>query len=113
MMHAFFTRRGEIEGRVRSERVHALHQDRVNIRIDRVYPGRQEDARSGRALLMHVIDDLRTPRVENLLDSEPRFGLREAVPVAVVVVADIFVIERDRPGPFIGRAEVLFIPIHD
>jgi hypothetical protein len=59
---------------------------------DRVYPRRQKDARTGSALLMHVVDDLRAPGVENLFNSEPRFDLREAVPVAVVIVTDVLMV---------------------
>ncbi len=61
--------------------------------VVRLLERRHEDARSGRALLMHVVRDRRLVGVLHLLDHHPRFFLREHEPVAVVVVARVLVIE--------------------
>ncbi len=62
---------------------------------------------------MHVVDDLRMPDILQFR-REARFGLRENVPVAIVVVADVLVIELRRRRAFIRRAQRLAIPArHD
>ena len=86
----------------------------VDIRLDGVEPRRHEHARRGRSLLVHVVDDLRMPDVVQLRDGQPRFRLREDVPVAIVIVADILVIELRRRDAFVRRAQRLAIPVaHD
>ena len=72
---------------------HALRQDRVDVGIVRIVEGRHEDPRRRRPLLMHVVRDDRLERAVDLLHREPRFDLREHEPVAIVVVADVLVIE--------------------
>ena len=81
---------------------------------DRVDPLAAGNARAVCALLMHVVDDLRTPGIEDLFNSESRFDLREGVPVAVVIVTDVLMVERDwRPFPSYGVPRYFLIPIHD
>ena len=71
----------------------------MDVDVVRLLERRHEDARSGRALLMHVVRDRRLVGVLHLLDHQPRFFLREHEPVAVVVVARVLVIQvRDTRG---------------
>ncbi len=71
-----------------------LHaQQRVHVRIERLGERRHEDARAVAALLMHVVRDDRLVLVLDVFDVHARFFLREHEPVAVVVVADVFVIQ--------------------
>ncbi len=62
---------------------------------------------------MYVVDDLRMPDVENLIDDELRLDLGERVPVAIVIVARVLVIELGRIGSFVRRAQSLLIPVVD
>ena len=62
---------------------------------------------------MHVVDDLRMPGILQLR-GEALLGLRKDVPVAIVVVPDIFLIQLRRRRAFIRRAQCLPIPArHD
>ena len=56
---------------------------------------------------MNVVQNLRAPDVVDFVHRELRLDLRERVPVAVVVVADVMVIKLGRRGAFGGRAERL------
>jgi hypothetical protein len=75
-----------------SERVRAVDQQRVDVRLDRVQVGREEEARTVALLLVDVHDDLRVPQVVERVDGQLRFNLRERVPIAVVVVARVVVV---------------------
>jgi len=62
---------------------------------------------------VHVVDDLRAPGILQR-SRQALLGLRENVPVAVVVMPDIFLIELRRRRSFIWRAQRLAIPArHD
>ena len=58
-----------------------------------------------RALLVHVVDDLRMPDVVQLRDRQRVSGWREDVPVAIVIVPDVLLIQLRRAGTFVRRAE--------
>ena len=62
---------------------------------------------------MNVVDDLRMPDVENLVDDQLRLNLRERVPVAIVIVAGVLVIELRRVSAFVRRAQSFLIPVVD
>lgn len=63
---------------------------------------------------MNVEHDLRMPDVVDLIDGELCLDLREGVPVAVQVMADVPMIKLGRIGAFIRRAERFVVPIlHD
>jgi hypothetical protein len=62
---------------------------------------------------VYVVDDLRAPGVVNLVHGQSRLGLREGVPVAVVVVADVVVVKLGRVRPLEGRAERAVVPALD
>ena len=68
--------------------------------------GPEEETRAERSLLVNVVDNLRMPDVENLVDDQLRFDLREGVPVAIVVVAGVLVIKLGRIGAFGGMVRV-------
>ena len=91
----------------RTDHVHLLREDRVDVGLDRVEPWRNEHARRTGALLVHVVDNLRMPDVVKLRDGGARFRLREDVPVAIVIVSHIFVIELRRAGAFACVPSVL------
>ena len=59
---------------------------------------------------MHVVDDLGVPGVMHLFDHQPRLLLAENVPVAIVVVADILVIELRHRSRLVGSTEPAAIP---
>ena len=83
----------EARGDVGAERVRGGHEGRVHVRLPRVRVGRHEEPRPPRAHLVHVVHDLGVPASVQVLDGQPRLLLRERVPVAVVVVADVRVVE--------------------
>ena len=62
---------------------------------------------------MNVVDDLRMPDVVNLIDCNLRLDLREGIPVAIVIVAGVFVIELRRIGSFVRCAECFVLPVFD
>src|SRR5712692_3235058 len=62
---------------------------------------------------MNVMDDLRMPDVENLVDGELRLDLRERVPVAIVIMTSVLVIKLRRIGAFVRRAQRLVVPVLD
>ncbi len=84
-----------------------------HVGLDRLHVWRQKQTRAKRALLMYVVDDLRMPDVENLIDDELRLDLRERVPIAIVIVAGVLVIKLWRIGAFIRRAQSLLVPVVD
>ena len=59
------------------------------------------------------MDDLRVPDVVDLIDRELRLDLREGVPIAVVIVADVLVVKLGRIGAFVRRAESFLVPVID
>ena len=82
--------------------------------FDGIEPRRHEDARRVGTHLVHVVDDLRMPHVVQLGDGQLRFLLREHVPVAIVVVADVFLVKLGRAGALEGRAKGAAVPArHD
>ena len=80
-------------------------ENRIDVRLDGIHVRRNEDASRVRGLLVDVVDDLRIPRRVQRVHRVARLELRERVPVAVVVVADVLVIELRRIAPFRRRAE--------
>ena len=85
-----------------------------HVRLDGLHVGRQKQARAVRPLLVYVVDYLRVPDVVNLINGQLRLDLREGVPVAVVVVADVLVIKLRRRRALVGRAQGLVVPVlHD
>ncbi len=85
-----------------------------HVRLDRLHVRRQEKPRAVLTLLMDVVDDLRMPDVVDLIDRELRLDLRERVPVAVVIVADVLVIKLWRLGAFELCSERFVVPVfHD
>ena len=91
----------------------SCRKDGIDVRLGGVEPRRNEHARSVCALLMNVVDDLRMPDVVKLRDGGAGFGLRKDVPVAIVIVADILLIELRRIGSFELRAQRRTIPAGD
>ncbi len=110
---SLFAGRGQIDRHGRADRIALLGDDGVDIRINRVHPRRYKHTRGVGALLMHVVDDLRMPDIVQLRYGEPRFRLREDVPVAIVVVPDILLIQLRRRRAFVRRAQGFAIPARD
>ena len=65
----------------------------MNVSVIGVLERRHENAGAHRPHLMHVVGDRRLVDVLHFLQIEARFDLREHEPVAIVIVAYIFVIE--------------------
>jgi len=55
-------------------------------------------------MLVHIVDNLGMPDVVKFRDGRAGFRLRENIPVAIVIVADIFVIEFGRVASLELRA---------
>ena len=108
--HALPAGRGEVDRHRGAEGVDLLDDQRVDVGIDGIDPGRNEDARPVAAHLMHVVDDLGVPGVVHLLDGQPRLLLAEDVPVAVVVVAGVAVVELGQRRCLVGRPEPAVVP---
>ena len=72
-------------------------QQRIDIRIHRIQPWRNEHARRQRTHLVYVVNNLRMPDVFQTRRS-PRLRQRENVPVAIVVVAHVVVVNLRRRG---------------
>ena len=60
---------------------------------------------------MDVVEDDREPLLVELLGEDARLLLREHEPVAVVVVADVLLVEPRHGAAFPGRAERLLVPV--
>ena len=89
------------------------HDQRIDIGIDRIDKGRNEQTRALRAHLVHVVEDLREPLTVQDIGDEPSLALGDHEPVAVVVVADIRMVEpRNRPA-FPRGAEPPPVPLRD
>src|SRR5690606_39303089 len=79
-------------------------------RVGRVEEGRHEEPGAARAHLVHVPDDAGQPLAEDYGPSDPGFLKVEHQPVPVVVVPGALLVELERAGPLIGRAQGLAIP---
>src|SRR6266550_9297466 len=75
-----------------------------HVRLDRRHIRRQKHARAVFALLMYVVDYLWMPGVKNFFDSDLRLDLGKGVPIAIVIMAGVFVIKLGRGTAFKGRA---------
>ena len=85
----------------------------MDVGVDRVGEGRQEDARPARDRLVVVVDDLRIPLVVEHLRDGLRLGHVVHEPVAVVIVADVVVIEPRRARRLEGGVEGVLVPRGD
>ncbi len=94
-----------------SDGVDAAHDQRRDVRVDRVLERRHEDARGKRRLLVLVVDDLRKPDVIQLAGDGLRFRLREHEPVAVVVVTDVAMVQLGQRRLLIRRADMRHVPV--
>ena len=110
---------GETRGResrrhVAAERAHRCRERGVDVGLPRVGEGRDEQACAARTHLVHVVHDLRVPAVVEVAQRELRLLLREHVPVAVVVVADVGLVEQRRARALERRPQLLPVPLaHD
>ena len=87
------------------------HQ-RMYVARDRLGERRDPDARRKRRRLVVVVEKLRLPLAHDPGD-RPRLDHVDHVAVAVVVVADVLLVELRQPGDLERRSEVLLIPIGD
>src|SRR4026207_1641568 len=83
--------------------------------IDGLGVGRHRDARAREPHLVLVEPDLREPLVVHGARDGPRLLLRQHPPAAVVVVADVVVVEPRLAPALVTAAEVLAVPLalHD
>ena len=84
-------------------RFEAADDERVEVVVERVAEGRRKDDRAARRGLVVVVDDLRQPApVEDAADVA-RLGVVVGVVVAVVVVADVALVEHGDATDSLGR----------
>ncbi len=97
-----------------ADRVDAVDHQRVDVVVERIAKRRDEQHRAGGARLVMVVDDLREPLAIQHAVHVLRLGLSVSVEIAVVVVADVFLIEarqsRQRP---VLRILVAHVPVGD
>jgi len=106
--------RHQSPGHLEAKRVHPRNENRIDVRLDRIHVRRNEQPRFIGALLMDVVDDLRMPEIVQRVDGHLRLDLRERVPVAVVIVAHVFLIKLRRIRAFPLRAQRAPVPAgHD
>ncbi|MNS72220.1 hypothetical protein D3C72_1056220 [compost metagenome] len=90
------------------------HDQRVVVVVKRVAEGRHEDHRPGGRRLVVVVDDLREPLAEELAVDVGRLGHGRQVVVAVVIVADVLLVQdRDRGELALQRVLVAHVPVGD
>jgi hypothetical protein len=100
----------QIEHRAADE-VDAAHHLRVDVGVERIRKRRHEHPRRRPTGLVLVVHDLRQPLpVEQIVD-DPRLRLRLHVGVAVVVVADVLLVEPRHRAVLVRRADVFPIPV--
>jgi hypothetical protein len=90
-----------------------VNERRIDVSLDRIDVGREEDSCAGRAHLVDVVHDVRPPDVVRVLYGELRLLLRERIPVPVVVMADVELVQPWRRRALIGRPHVLHIELGD
>ena len=99
----------QIGGHVDAEHVEPARHQRMNVARDRLGERRDEDARGERRRLVMAVENHRIPfqfRARHVA----RFQHVVHVAVAVVVVADVFLVEIGQGRDFVRRAEILAIP---
>ena len=90
------------------------HDQGVVVVVKRVAEGRHEDHRPGGRRLVVVVDDLREPLAEELAVDVGRLGHGRQVVVAVVIVADVLLVQdRDRGELALQRVRVAHVPVGD
>ena len=103
----------QAEGHVGADQIGLAPDQRVHVGIDGIGERRDEHARAGGAHLVLVDEHLRVPLVVHGAGQVLGLDLREHEPVAVVVVADVVVIQPRQPPPLVLRAEVLAVVVGD
>ena len=93
-----------------AQRPRGRAQRRVHVGLPRIEVGREEEPRSPRSHLVHVVDDLGPPTVVKVAHREQGLRLREHVPVAVVVVAGVLLVEGRGRGRREGAPRVAALP---
>jgi len=96
-----------------AEGVHTIDQQRIDVRLDRIEVGRQEEPRPVCVLLVNVVHDLRVPHVVERVHHQLRLDLGERVPIAVVVVPGVVMVQLGWLGALGGRAERAVVPVGD
>jgi hypothetical protein len=85
----------------------------IEVGIDRILKRGHEEADAVRAHLMHVVYDFRKPVLVQHARHEASLDLRQHEPVAVVVVADVLVVQPRQRTAFVPRALVTAVPADD
>ncbi len=96
---------------VGAEQVGQAEDHGIHFEVERIGLRRDEHARARAAHLVLVEKDLREPLVVEDVVHHPGFLLGEHVEVAVVVVADVVVVEPGHAAALEGGAEVLVVPV--
>ena len=101
------------QGHPRAQQVGDAENHGLDVERQRVGLRRHEHARPGRAHLVLVEKDLREPAVVEDVVDDLRLHLCKHVVVAVVVVADVVVVEPGEAAALILGASVLVVPVDD
>ncbi|GIU77772.1 MAG: hypothetical protein KatS3mg005_1010 [Bryobacteraceae bacterium] len=100
----------QIGGHVHAHHVAELGDQGIDVGLYRIQPRRDEHSGAEHAHLVDVIDNLRPENIMQFFDDGPVFRLGEEIPVAVIVMADVFLIELGRTGALERGAQGAAIP---
>ena len=103
----------QVEERARPKDVDPCDDGGVEVGVERIAEGGDEEPLLRRALLVDVPVDLRVPDLVEELGDDLRLSLRQHEPVAVVVVAGVVLVELQEPRALVRRTDVLAIPARD
>ena len=97
-----FGRKARLQGD--ADRLQSEHEQRILVVVERIAQRRRPQHRTRRAALMVVIEDLREPLVVQHAVDVFGLGLRRGEEVAVVVVADVLLVQlrQVRQAPLLG-----------
>ena len=99
---------------VRAERLQAENQQRIEVVVVRIALRRRPDYGPGRPALVVVVENLRQPLVIQDAVDVLGLGLGRGEEVAVVVVADVVMVEARQPGGApLQRIRVAHVPVGD
>ena len=95
-----------------THQVDAANDLRIDVGVERIGKRRDEHPRRRPPSLVLVVHDLRQPLLVQQRVDDAGFGLRLHVGVAVVVVADVLLVQPRHRAVLAGRVQVLAVPIH-
>ena len=98
---------------LRADQPDPAHDERIDVRINRIQKGRHEQPRALGPHLVHVVEDLGEPFSVERVRHEPGLDLRHHEPVAIVVVPRVLVVDPRHLAALPLRAELRAVPFDD